>query len=99
MSDPLLDERMRQLYAARTRRTIHAARMQGDRTTPSAVIPIILNRGLWRYWGYDRLGDCLMQELGLNVIETMKWVHEAIRRGVENADQYRNPNHCRPTAM
>jgi hypothetical protein len=78
------------LYAARVRRTILALASHDDIAIPDSLVADIIDRRIWRAWGYRRLGDCLMQELKLDVDETAKWVSVAIKKGLEHADMYRN---------
>ena len=56
-----------------------------------AMFEKILELGIWKVFGYARLGDYLDLELGMPYDQMMQWVQEAVRRGLEDKMIYLGP--------
>ena len=82
MNDPVY-----MLAASRARKSLYWARVRREPITDQ-VIEQLIRSGVWRQWGYARLDDMLMKELGLQVQPTTDWTKRAIDWGYEDAKSY-----------
>ena len=87
-----INERVNILLAARTRRLIHWGGLRGKIDGTNPILAQIINKGIWHYWGYDRLRDCFVQELGLGLKDAMSWTKAAIEKGHEDGSKYSDGN-------
>ena len=75
------------LVASRTRKAIYWARVRQEPITDQ-MLESVVRSGVWRLWGYGRLGDALMREVGLAVDRAADWTKRAIDWGCEDAKSY-----------
>lgn len=75
------------LMGMRLRKMLYWARRRGE-TIEDGVIDGIITRRIWASWGYGRLGDCLMQELGMDQERAATFTVKAIKEGFEDAELY-----------
>jgi len=75
------------LAASRTRKSIYWTRVRQEPITDQ-MLESIIRSGVWRLWGYGRLGDALMKEVGLQGERAGNWTVSAIKWGCEDAKSY-----------
>ena len=75
------------LMAMRLRKMLYWTRRRGE-TVSDAVIDGLITRRIWVGLGYGRLGECLVQELGLDQDRAAQFTVKAIREGYEDAGLY-----------
>ena len=87
-----ISERMNFLLAARVRRLIRWGKMHGQIDGANPLPAQIINKGFWQLWGYVRLRDCLVEELGMGLKDAMAWTAAAIGKGHEDGSKYDDGN-------
>jgi hypothetical protein len=83
----LIDQAIQTLASARLRKGLYWMRVRRQPIPPQLFDQIIQSQ-LWRQWGYGRLHDMLIQELGLDVERATDLTAQAIKGGFEDAKLY-----------
>ena len=75
------------LASSRARKSLYWLRVRRE-PIPDQVVEQIIRSGVWHQWGYRRLGDLLMREVGLTAERAADWTCRAIEGGYEDASAY-----------
>lgn len=84
-----LQERTREIAAARLRRTLYWIKKPYDSPEMQMGIQVVITQQYWKDWGYPRLFDCLMGEFHIPEDPATKITIEAIDNGYEEKQRYR----------
>jgi hypothetical protein len=84
----LIDHAIQTLARARLRKGLYWMRVRRQ-PIPTLILDQIIQLQMWRQWGYGRLCDMLIHELGLDLEQATDLTAQATNGGLENGKSYR----------